>query len=301
MSSMTAMRGHVTAMATQPSVLGAAAILLALVIVAAGAPWFAPFEPYDLAALDLFDSHLPPSWQDGGDVRYLLGTDSQGADLLSLLMYGLRTSLSVGLLAVTLSVSIGLLLGLIAGYARGWVDTLIMRAADIQFTFPAMLLALLIGGLARSMLPVNRQEDAAFLIVVLALGISHWPHFARLVRAAVISEAGKNYVMASRLSGRGHAGILFRHIMPNSMNPVFVLATMDIAFAIMTEATLSFLGFGMPASQPSLGTLIRVGYGYLFSGEWWVVAFPSLVLVILVVSVNVVGDWLRDRLDPKLR
>lgn len=296
-----ALRGHARALADRPVVLLATTVLILLLLVAIFAPWIAPTDPYDLASLDLFDSHLPPSWMPGGDPRFLLGTDSQGADLLSLLMLGLRTSLKVGVLAVALSVAIGLTLGLLAGYFRGWTETIIMRAADIQFTFPAMLLALLIGGLSRSMLPVNQQESAAFLIVVLALGISHWPHFARLVRAAVITEAGKNYVMASRLAGRGHAGILFRHVMPNSLNPVFVLATMDIAFAIMTEATLSFLGFGMPASQPSLGTLIKVGYGYLFAGEWWVVVFPSLMLIVLLISVNVFGDWLRDRLDPKLR
>lgn len=300
-ATLTALKGHARAMGARPVVVLATLVLLALVAVAALAPWIAPTDPYDLASLDLFDSHLPPSWMPGGDARYTLGTDSQGADLLSLLMLGMRTSLTVGLLAVSLSVAIGLTFGLLAGYFRGWTETIIMRAADIQFTFPAMLLALLIGGLARSMLPVNRQEDAAFFIVVLALGISHWPHFARLVRAAVITEAEKNYVQAARLAGRGHMSILFRHVMPNSLNPVFVLATMDIAFAIMTEATLSFLGFGMPASQPSLGTLIKVGYGYLFAGEWWVVVFPSLVLVVLLVCVNVFGDWLRDRLDPRLR
>ncbi|RPE66637.1 peptide/nickel transport system permease protein [Pacificibacter maritimus] len=301
MTPMIALRGHVRALSFKPFVLFASIILFLMVMIALFAPWLAPTDPYDLATLDLFDSHLPPSWMSGGDARYFLGTDSQGADIMSLLMLGLRTSLTVGLLAVGLSVLIGLTLGLLSGYFRGWIETVIMRAADIQFTFPAMLLALLIGGLARSMFPVNKQESSAFFIVVLALGISHWPHFARLVRAAVISEAGKNYVMASRLAGRGHFGILFRHVMPNSLNPVFVLATMDIAFAIMTEATLSFLGFGMPASQPSLGTLIKVGYGYLFSGEWWVVVFPSAILIILLVSVNVFGDWLRDRLDPKLR
>ncbi|MDT0683072.1 ABC transporter permease [Roseicyclus sp. F158] len=301
MPAASALRDHARAMSLKPAVMAATAILLILVGVAALAPWIVPHDPYDLASLDLFDSHLPPAWMPGGDARYLFGTDSQGADLLSLLMLGLRTSLKVGVLAVAVSVSIGLLAGLVSGYFRGWTETIIMRAADIQFTFPAMLLALLIGGLARSMLPVGQQESAAIYIVVLALGISHWPHFARLVRAAVITEASKNYVMAARLAGRSHSGILFRHVMPNSLNPVFVLATMDIAFAIMTEATLSFLGFGMPTSQPSLGTLIKIGYGYLFSGEWWVVVFPSLTLIVLLVSVNVFGDWLRDRLDPKLR
>lgn len=285
----------------RPAAFLALVMLVAVVLVAVSGPLIAPTDPYDLASLDLFDSHLPPSWMEGGDARFLLGSDSQGADLLSLMIYGLRTSLMVGVLAVCLSVAIGLTMGLISGYFRGFAETVIMRMADIQFTFPAMLLALLIGGVSRATLPVASQERLAMPIVVLALGISHWPHFARLVRAAVISEAGKNYVAAARLIGRSHPAIVIQQILPNVLNPVFVLATMDIAFAIMTEATLSFLGFGMPASQPSLGTLIKVGYSYLFSGEWWVVIFPSLLLVALLVSVNVFGDWLRDRLDPKLR
>ena len=301
MTPTAALRGHARALSRKPAALIALCVLTVIVLCAVFAPWVAPTDPYDLASLDLFASHLPPAWEDGGDPRYMLGTDSQGADLLSLILYGARTSLKVGVLAVSISVLIGLVMGLLSGYFRSWLETIIMRAADIQFTFPAMLLALLIGGLARGMLPVSKQESAAIYIVVLALGISHWPHFARLVRAAVISESGKNYVMASRLAGRKHLSILFRHILPNSLNPVFVLATMDIAFAIMTEATLSFLGFGMPSSQPSLGTLIKVGYGYLFAGEWWVVVFPSALLIVLLVSLNVFGDWLRDRLDPKLR
>ncbi|HEV7417720.1 MAG TPA: ABC transporter permease [Tianweitania sediminis] len=288
-------------LASRPGAGVALALLLVIIAAAVFAPLLAPFNPYDLTQLDLFDSHLPPSFIEGGSPRYLLGTDSQGADLYSLLLYGLRTSFLVGILAVCVSVSIGLTLGLVSGYARGWPETLIMRMADIQFTFPAMLLALLIGGVGRTFLSAAGQEQMAMLIVVIALGISHWPHFARLVRAAVIAEAGKNYVAAARLAGRGHGNILFRQVMPNVLNPVFVLATLDIAFAIMTEATLSFLGFGMPASQPSLGTLIRIGYNYLFSGEWWIVLFPALLLIVLLVSLTVVGDWLRDRLDPKLR
>ncbi|WIY52711.1 ABC transporter permease [Devosia sp. YIM 151766] len=285
----------------RPGAAVALVILLVIIGAAVFAPLLAPFNPYDLSQMDLFDSHLPPAFIEGGSPRYLLGTDSQGADLYSLLLYGLRTSFLVGILAVCVSVSIGLTLGLISGYARGWVETLIMRMADIQFTFPAMLLALLIGGVGRQFLSAAGQERMAMLIVVIALGISHWPHFARLVRAAVIAEAGKNYVAAARLAGRGHGNILFKQVLPNVLNPVFVLATLDIAFAIMTEATLSFLGFGMPASQPSLGTLIRIGYSYLFSGEWWIVLFPALLLILLLVSLTVVGDWLRDKLDPKLR
>jgi peptide/nickel transport system permease protein len=278
------------------------ALLLVLLLGAAVfAPWLAPADPYDLAALDLMDSNLPPAWVEGGEPRFLLGTDSQGADLLSLILYGLRTSLMVGLCAVSVSVALGTMAGLSAGYVGGRVDGAIMRIADIQFTFPAMLLALLIGGISQSLLSGPAREAAAMPIVILALGIAHWPHFARLVRAAVIVEAQKDYVAAARIGGRGGLAIALGQLLPNVLNPILVLATLDIAFAIMTEATLSFLGFGMPATRPSLGTLIKTGYAYLFSGEWWVVAFPSLTLVLLLASVNLFGDWLRDELDPKLR
>ncbi len=279
----------------------AALVLLLIVLAALFAPWLARTNPYDLAALDLLDSQLPPAFMPGGDPRFLLGTDSQGADLASLILYGVRISLLVGLLAVTISASVGTLAGLVSGYFGGWVDSIVMRIADIQFTFPAMLLALLIGGISQSLLPGDRRAALALPIVVLALGISHWPHFARLVRGAVLTERQKDYVAACRLGGRGHVSIMLRQILPNVLNPVFVLATLDIAFAIMAEATLSFLSFGLPPTQPSLGTLIRTGYGFLFSGEWHLVIFPALTLVLLLVSINIVGDRLRDSLDPKLR
>lgn len=279
-----------------------ALFLLALVVASAiFAPWIARTNPYDLATLDLLDSHLPPAFMAKGDPRFLLGTDSQGADLASLLLYGLRVSLLVGLLAVSISVTLGTIAGLVSGYFGGLIDSVVMRIADIQFTFPAMMLALLIGGVSQSLLPNDKRAALAMPIVVLALGISHWPHFARLVRGAVLVERQKDYVAAAQLAGRGHPVLMFRHILPNVLNPIFVLATLDIAFAIMAEATLSFLSFGMPPTQPSLGTLIRIGYGYLYSGEWWVVVFPALTLVVLLVSINIVGDWLRDLLDPKLR
>ena len=284
-----------------PPALVAASLLLLIFGAAIFAPWIARTNPYDLATLDLLDSHLPPAFMAKGDPRFLLGTDSQGADLASLILYGLRVSLLVGLLAVTISVSVGTLAGLVSGYFGGLVDSVIMRIADVQFTFPAMMLALLIGGISQSLLPNDKRAALAMPIVVIALGISHWPHFARLVRGAVLVERQKDYVAAARLGGRGHTIIMLRQILPNVLNPIFVLATLDIAFAIMAEATLSFLSFGMPPTQPSLGTLIRIGYSYLFSGEWWVVIFPALTLVLLLVSINIVGDWLRDLLDPKLR
>ena len=284
-----------------PSALIALGVLALLAGSALFAPWIARINPYDLAALDLLDSHTPPAWMMRGEARFILGTDSQGADLLSLILYGMRTSLLVGVLAVLMSVSIGTSLGLCAGYLGGRIDAVIMRAADVQFTFPAILLALLIGGIGQSLLAQESRAQYALTIVVVALGLSHWPHFARLVRGAVLVEKTKDYVSAARLVGRGSIWIMTRHILPNSLNPILVLATLDIAFAIMGEATLSFLGFGLPPTEPSLGTLIRTGYAYLFSGEWWVVIFPALTLVILALGVNVFGDWLRDALNPKLR
>jgi len=276
-------------------------VLTLLVMAVLLAPFIALTNPYDLATLDLLNSRLPPVWIEGGEWPYLLGTDSQGGDMLSLILYGMRTSLTVGLLAVALSVTIGTILGLISGYFGGWAGTLIMRAADVQFTFPAIILALLIGGLARGVLTPTAQAQFAIPMVVLALGISHWPHFARLVRGAVLVERNKDYVAAARLAGRGPFTIMRRHLLPNVVNPIAVLATLDIAFAVMGEATLSFLGFGLPPTEPSLGTLIRSGYNYLFSGEWWLVIFPALALMALVVAVNLFGDWLRDALNPQLR
>lgn len=277
-------------------------LMLSLLIFAAiAAPFIALTNPYDLATLDLMNSRLPPIWEDQGQWPFLIGSDSQGGDVLSLILYGMRTSLMVGVLAVVLSITLGTVLGLLAGYLGGWTGTIIMRAADVQFTFPAIILALLIGGLARGVLTPTQQAQFAIPMVVLALGISHWPHFARLVRGAVLVERNKDYVAAARLSGRGPFDIMRRQILPNVVNPIAVLATLDIAFAIMGEATLSFLGFGLPPTEPSLGTLIRSGYNYLFSGEWWLVIFPALALMVLVVAINVFGDWLRDALNPQLR
>ncbi len=284
-----------------PAAFCAALVITLLVSGAVAAPWIAATNPHDLASLDLLDSHLPPAFVAGGQAKYLLGTDSQGADIASLILYGLRSSLLVGVLAVSLSVGIGTLAGLASGYLGRTVDMVIMRIADIQFTFPAMLLALLIGGISQALLSAQARAALAMPIVILALGVAHWPHFARLVRGAVMVERQKDYVAAARLVGRRPVYIMFAELLPNVLNPIFVLATLDVAFAIMSEATLSFLGFGMPSTQPSLGTLIKIGYQYLFSGEWWVVVFPGLTLVMLLVSINVFGDWLRDLLDPKIR
>ena len=284
-----------------PVVIAATVICLVMIALAVFAPWVAPTNPYDLKTLNLLNSLLPPAWIDGGDPRFLLGTDSQGAGIWSLLMFGARVSLIVGVMAVSVSVSLGIAMGLISGYVGGRIDAVIMRVADIQLTFPALLMALLIGGITASVLPENVRTTFAVPVVIAALGFSHWPHFARLVRGVTMVEKNKDYVAAAQLIGRSPFGIMLRQVLPNVLNPVLVLATLDIAFAIMGEATLSFLGFGVPPTQPSLGTLIRNGYDFLFSGEWWIVIFPSLTLVILVVAVNVIGDWLRDALNPKLR
>ena len=276
------------------------AALVLLVMICAGllAPAIAPFDPYDLARIDILDSRLPPVFSPNGDRRYLLGTDSQGADLLSLVLYGLRISLAVAVMAVFLSLTIGTSLGLVSGYHRGRLGSLIMRAADVQFTFPAILLALLIGGIARILLTPEWRATLAMPIVVMALGLAHWPHFARLVRGATLVESNKDYVAAARLFGHSSTRIMLRQVLPNVMNSVFVLATLDLAFAIIGEATLSFLGLGLPPTQPSLGTLLRTGYAFLFSGEWWLVIFPSLTLVVLVMSLTLLCDWLREAMHP---
>jgi peptide/nickel transport system permease protein len=294
-------RSHlVVSFRRSPGAVVGGAILLLLVAGALLAPWVAATDPYDLGTLSLLNSRLPPIWLDGGTWPFLLGTDTQGADLLSLILYGMRTSLLVGLAAVAMSCTLGTLLGLIAGYFGGFVGGFIMRAADIQFTFPAILLALLIGGIAKAVLPSSLQVAFALPVVVVALGLSHWPHFARLVRGGVLVEKKKDYVAAARLAGRGATTIMARQLLPNVMNVIFVLATLDVAFAVMGEATLSFLGFGLPPTQPSLGTLIRTGYSYLFAGEWWLVIFPGLMLMLLIVAINLLGDWLRDALNPRL-
>jgi peptide/nickel transport system permease protein len=278
--------------------------LLVILFLAGGAvlaPWIASTNPYDIRTLDLGNSLLPPIWLPNGQSPFLLGTDDQGADVLSSILYGMRISLVVGLASVTVSVLIGVTLGILAGYFGGLVDALVMRAADVQLTFPAFLMALLIGGITQALLTTQMRAQLAIPLVVLALGIAHWPHFARLARSDTMVEKQKDYVLAAQLMRQAPSRILATHLLPNVSTPLLVLATLDFAFAIMGEATLSFLGVGVPVTQPSLGTLIRFGYAQLFSGNWWIVMFPSLTLVVLVVSINVLGDWLRDELNPRLR
>ncbi len=265
------------------------------------APWLAPHNPFDLKTLNLLDALSPPVWQEGGKPGYLLGTDDQGRDVLSAIMYGARISLLVGLASVALAVVMGVSLGLLAGYAGGKIDAFIMRVADVQLSFPAILIALLIDGVARAALPRDAHGDVALFVLILAIGVSNWVQYARTVRGSTMVEKNKEYVQAARVIGVSSWGIMGRHLLPNVMGPVLVLGTINIATAILTEATLSFLGVGVPPTQPSLGTLIRVGNDFLFSGEWWITIFPGVALVVMVLSINLLGDWLRDALNPKLR
>jgi peptide/nickel transport system permease protein len=265
------------------------------------APWIAPHDPFDLASLDLLDAFTRPAWVAGGKTTYLLGTDNQGRDMLSAILYGARISLAVGFAAVLFSMVLGVTLGLLSGYIGGRLDALLMRIADVQLSFPAILIALLINGIVRVSLPNAAFGNIALFVLVFAIGISGWVQYARTVRGSTLVEKNKEYVQAARVIGRRPAAIMLRHLLPNVMGPVLVIATLHIATAIITEATLSFLGVGMPPTTPSLGTLIRVGNDFLFSGEWWIALFPGLALLVLVLSVNILGDWLRDALNPKLR
>ncbi len=284
-----------------PVTIVAAFLTLVCVGGAVFAPWIAPHNPFDSGTLVLTDGFTPPAWIAGGRMQYLLGTDDQGRDMLSAIMYGARISLAVGVASVLFSMALGVGLGLFAGYVGGRVDAFIMRVADIQLSFPAILIALLIDGVARVALPRDAHDQIAVYVLILAIGVSGWVQYARAVRGSTLVERSKEYVQAARVIGRSQASIMFRHVLPNVMGPVLVIATIHIATAIITEATLSFLGVGVPATQPSLGTLIRVGNDFLLSGEWWITVVPGLALIVLVLSVNLVGDWLRDALNPKLR
>ena len=284
-----------------PVTVVAAALTLVSVAAAVFAPWLAPQNPFDLAALDLNEAFKPPAWSEGGDPRYFFGTDNQGRDLLSTIMHGARISLGIGLASVAFAMVLGVALGLVSGYFGGKLDAFIMRIADVQLSFPAILIALLIDGVARVALGGERHEEIVVPVLVLSIGFAGWVQYARTVRGSTLVEREKEYVQAARVIGRRPLAILFSHVLPNVMGPVLVIATIHIATAIITEATLSFLGVGVPATQPSLGTLIRVGNEFLYSGEWWITVFPGAALVILVLSVNLLGDWLRDALNPKLR
>ena len=278
-----------------------AAVTLIFFLAAIFASLLAPQNPFDPRQLDLLNSHIPPLWNAEGQSPFTLGTDEQGRDILSAVLFGLRISLWVGVLGVLLSGAIGIGLGLVAGYVGGWVDTLIMRVADVQLTFPAILIALLVDGVVKSVLGGQLSPQTILAVLVFSIGLSFWVQYARTVRGSVMVEKNKDYVQAARLIGLPAPVIMLTHVLPNVLGPVFVIATINLALAIITEATLSFLGSGMPETMPSLGTLIRIGNKYLFSGEWWIVTFPGLALAGLVLAINLLGDWLRDALNPRLR
>ena len=281
--------------------VAAACVTAVIMLSAFAAPWIAPHNPFDPASLDLMDAFTPPFWYEGGTTKFLIGTDDQGRDIFSTILYGSRISLLVGFASMLLAMVIGITLGLISGYIGGAVESFIMRIADVQISFPAYLIAMLIYGVALSLLPNERHDELAIWVLILAIGVSNWVHFARTVRGSTLVEKNKEYVQSARVIGRRRATIMFRHILPNVMGPVLVIATIGLAVAIITEATLSFLGVGVPPTRPSLGTLIRIGQDFLFAGEWWIVIFPGAALAVLILAVNLLGDWLRDALNPKLR
>ena len=285
---------------SSPTAVVAALVASVCLLCAAFAPWIAPHNPFDLATLELSNARLPPAWMEGGRPEFLLGTEDQGRDILSALMFGARISLAVGVTSVLLSVLIGVLLGVIAGFLGGWIDALLMRLCDVMLSFPPILIALLIAGVGRAVFP-DAQDTLAFGVLVVSITLTGWVQYARTVRGLTLVERSKEYVQAARVTGVSPLRIMRRHVVPNVLGPVLVLATLQVATAIITEATLSFLGVGAPVTSPSLGTLIRNGNDYLFSGEWWITVFPGAMLVLIALSVNLLGDWLRDALNPKLR
>ncbi len=284
-----------------PLVVTAAIAAAICILGSVFAPLLAPYNPFDLKTLNLLDAFTPPAWSAAGKAQFFLGTDDQGRDVLSTIMHGSRVSLVVSLCAVLLSMVVGISLGLISGYVGGALDAFIMRVADVQLSFPAILIALLIDGVARAVVGKEHHDQIAVYVLIFAIAASGWVQYARTVRGSTLVERNKEYVQAARVIGRSPLAIMFSHVLPNVTGPVLVLATLHVGTAIITEATLSYLGVGVPPTEPSLGTLIRIGNDFLFSGEWWITVFPGLALVTLVLSINVLGDWLRDALNPKLR
>ena len=284
-----------------PITVIAALLTFLFVMAAIFAPWVVPHDPLDLATVGLLDARLPPVWIEDGSSEYLLGTDAQGRDMLSLVVYGMRISLLAGVLSMLFAIVVGVVLGLISGYVGGLVDALIMRLADMQLSFPAILIALLLDGIARTFLPRDLHDQMAIYVIVISIGLANWAQFARTVRGSTMVEKRKEYVLAARILNVSPLGILGRHILINVAEPVLVIATVGFGIAIIMEATLSFLGVGMPLSEPSLGTLIRTGNDFLFSGYWWMIVFPGFTMLILVLSINLLGDWMRDVIDPTVR
>ena len=284
-----------------PAAMIAAFVATLILLGAVFAPWIALVNPYDLASFSLFDGLLPPAWENGSNPKYLLGTDDQGRDMISSILYGARLSLVIGLSALTIAAVIGVGLGLAAGYYGGRFDAIVMRIADVQLALPAILTALLIDGIARGILPAAIQQDLRVAVLTLAIALSLWVNFARTARASTFVQMNKEYVQAAIMMGQHPLRVMFVHILPNILGPLLVIMTVDLASAILLEATLSFLGIGLPADSPSLGTLIRIGMQFLLSGEWWILWIPTVFLVFLVVSINILGDFLRDVFNPRLR
>ena len=280
--------------------IGASVVVGVFLVLATLANFIAPFDPYDLAAIDVMDSDLPPVWMENSDPRFLLGTDGEGRDLWSAILYGTRVSLLIGLFAVLLQASLGVLIGLIAGYFGGKVDAFLMRIADVQLSFSTLMVAIVFLAVFKAAFGPDLYNQWALLMLILVIGIAEWPQYARTIRACVLAEKRKEYVEACKVLGYGPAKILLKHIMPNVLSPIFVISTVQIANAIISEAALSFLGLGMPATQPSLGSLIEAGFQFFFSGSWWITIIPALVLIVLVLVLNLLGDWIRDTLNPKL-
>jgi len=286
---------------SDPVALISGIVLLALVLMAVLAPVLAPQNPYDLMQLDIMDSEIPPVWSNGGDDRFLLGTDEQGRGILSTIMYGTGISLIIGIGAVIVQGILGITLGLIAGYKGGWIDAFLMRLADIQMSLSTLMIAIIVLALFQATFDANTYADYAIFMLIMIIGIAEWPKFARTVRSSVLGEKNKEYVDAARVIGLPARKVMWGHILPNTMTPVLVISTIQVAEAIMTEAALSFLGLGMPVNRPSLGSLIRSGYELIFSGSWWITFYPALILIALILALNLLGDWLRDVMNPKLR
>lgn len=276
------------------------AILLVLTVVAFLAPISAPYDPYDTSTISVMDAEMPPMWYEGGSPAFILGTDDQGRDLLSTMIYGMRVSIIIGLAAVALQAALGVLIGLVAGYFGGRIDSFFMRLADVQLSFSYLMVAIFVSAVLQAAIGVGRFEEIAVPFLIVVIGLAQWPQYARTVRASVLAEKKKEYVEAARVIGFRPNRIMWRHILPNCLSPIFVLSTIQVANAIMSEAALSFLGLGMPPHKPSLGSLINIGFEYMLSGSWWITLFPGILLVILILVINLLGDWMRDVLNPKL-
>lgn len=274
--------------------------LVGFVIIALLAPWISPMNPYDAANIDIMNSEIPPSWIDPSESGFLLGTDNMGRDMLSTMLYGLRTSILIGIGAVTLQAVIGIIMGLTAGYIGGKTDSILMRLADIQFSFPYLMVAILVSAIFQMIFGIGKYEELAIPLLILIIGFAEWPMYARTIRASVMGEKSKEYVEAAKIIGLSNPVIMIRHVLPNSLTSLLVISTIQVANAVMSEAALSFLGLGMPTTKPSLGSLIRAGFDYIFSGSWWITIFPGILLVLFVLVINLLGDWLRDVLNPKL-